>query len=102
MLLQMLPPIEGAYNALMQRTAMMRINGKRVCPVPLCYTHEVNRVLDMEADMSCGEGGWGIPAFDGPTRKWPRDVLAILRHVRAVNGLIQQKRIDAETEKPNG
>lgn len=97
----MLPPLDGSYNALASPNALMRVRRKLICPVPLCYTRDVNHALEMEADMSCGEGGWGVRPFDGPTRKWPSDVLHVLRAVRAMRGIIQTKNVESmKTDVP--
>ncbi len=78
---------------------MATIDDQKICPVPLTQAYpEVVDVLQSEADMCNGDGGWGVPPFEGPSPSWPAATLQLLRHIRGQKGLMQKRRFD-EMEK---
>jgi hypothetical protein len=70
---------------------LVNVDGRPICPVPLAYHPSMNDALNIEADMTGGEGGWSLKPLDGPSAEWPRDFLALLRRIRGVKGMIQAR-----------
>ena len=56
LLLPLLDPIEYLVDS----KDAPRIDGKKICPVPLCEHQEAQIAIQVETDMSGGEGGWGL------------------------------------------
>jgi hypothetical protein len=90
-ILSLLEPWDDLARA--DRPGVVRVCGKRVCPVPLAYHPDADDALNIEADMTGGEGGWTLHPLPGPSCDWPRDFLAILRHIRAIKGMIQAREL---------
>lgn len=90
---EVLPHDETAYDASQQLTH----RGEPVCPVPLSIHEDLGDLLSLEADLD----GWHANPLAGGVLDWPSDLLAALRHVRGVKGLLQMKRIERE-EKQHG
>lgn len=75
--------------------AKVHVGGHMICPISIVMRHPaLGEVLQMETDMTGGEGGWHAHPFPGPTQSWPWRVLEILRHIRGVKGLIQARMME--------
>lgn len=100
-ILSLLEPLDDLVRA--DRPRVASVDGKAICPVPLSIHPDADDVLNIEADMTGGEGGWTLHPLPGPSCDWPRDFLSILRHARAVKGMIQARDIhemDSTTVSP--
>lgn len=82
-------PLKNPMEFLAQRKAT--INGKMICPVPLVENMEALNLIQMETDMTHGEGGWGLMPLDKPSVDWPLALLNLLRQIRAEKATIQNK-----------
>lgn len=82
-------PDEDALKAFTDRR--VSDEGKEICPVPFGFHEDLVYWIETETDLCGGDGGWSLKPIDGPSNDWPLVVLKILRHIRAVRGLIQQK-----------
>ena len=77
------------------------VDGKVICPVPLVEDGDAIQAIQIECDMSGGEGGWSAKALPGPTRDWPYALLQLLRFIRSCKGQIQAEDIaEMQKEKP--
>jgi hypothetical protein len=100
-ILSQLEPLEDLARA--GKPGVVSVGGKPICPAPLSHHPEADDALNIEADMTGGEGGWTLHPLPGPSCDWPRDFLAILRHIRAVKGMIQareMREMDSSTVSP--
>ena len=86
-------PDEEPLKYLLER---VRANGKSVCPVPLANVEGLGTVLQMEADLD----SWKVPPFPGPSREWPLEFLAVLRHIRGMRGVLQMRNIWNRDDEP--
>lgn len=92
--LTVLLPLKMPMDFLLNSPLSPSIEGKMVCPVPLAENPDAIQAIQMECDMSGGEGGWNALPFAGPTQTWPLAVLNLLRHIRSVKGQIQAHALD--------
>lgn len=67
------------------------INGKMICPVPLTERKEALDLIQIETDMTHGEGGWGLMPLSKPSIDWPLALLNLLRQIRTEKAVIQNK-----------
>ena len=65
----------------------IRCRGREICPVPVAVHPDLAMALHLEADLDA----WHVPPFAGPSSEWPREVVRVLRHIRTVRGMIQQR-----------
>jgi len=77
----------------------MTVRKKMICPVPLARNPDIITMLQIEDDMTGGDGGWSAYPFAGPTLDWPSAVLNLLRFIRVLKGITQPK-IDQPKETP--
>lgn len=78
----------------------VHVGGQMICPISIVMRHPaLGEVLQMETDMTGGEGGWHAHPFAGPTSGWPWHVLEILRHIRGIKGLIQARMMEEMDRK---
>lgn len=87
--LRALLPEDRPLRYLMEKTAS---GGRMICPVPLAHHRDLTEALQLEADLDA----WHVAPFEGATLDWPAEIADLLRHIRGMKGLIQQRDLERQ------
>lgn len=102
-MLSEIEPLDGLTK--LGNADRLTVDGRTICPVPLMFHPDADELLNVEADMTGGEGGWNLKPLPGASCDWPKQTLDMLRHIRAVKGIIQTREMreqDDVTTSPVG
>lgn len=86
--LRVMLPLENPLQFLKDKKAT--VHGHMICPVPLSEHPGALHAIQIQCDMTGGEGGWSAMPFDRPVLDWPLALANLLRFIRATAGAVQQ------------
>jgi len=92
--LRVMLPLERPLDYLKKLT----VGGKMICPVPLAEDPDALLAIQIQCDMTGGEGGWSALPFDRPILDWPLALANLLRFVRATAGAVQMEDMERQMQ----